>query len=82
MFGIKNWEVNRYNVTKEREDISRVTLEGSYIDPKERRIYFLEYHYYSSKKMLQILLTHESKSELNKDSGLSKVRKFKKQYGF
>ena len=82
MIGVKNWKVNRSQVTREGKDITRVQLDGSFEDYQGRRVYFLEYHYYASNKMLQLLLTHSNRRKLRKDGALAYIKNFKRKYGF
>ena len=79
--GIKNWQVHHRLKTKEKNGNTGVVFSGSYTAPSGRKIYFEEYHFYGTKKQLQILLTNENKKSLMRDRGTASLQGFRVQYG-
>ena len=79
MMGITAWQVDKTNLEK-RGDVTHVRLDGSYVDSSQEKVFFIEYHYYSDTKKLQLLLTNGEKSSLDKDAVYSNLKKIRGQY--
>lgn len=76
---ISNWTVKKTRI-KNKKNMTRVIVSGFYKDPAKNKVYFKEYHFYSPKKQLQILLTNNNKKQLKKRATLSAIKKFRKKY--
>lgn len=87
IIGITNWIIKDSRVERKKKKGNvvfevLVRLSGHYNDPNGELVHFTEYHYYRSKNKLQMLLTNPNKNKLQKDARLSRLRKFRRQYGF
>ena len=80
LIGVTNWKVDKTDLY-DNKGITSIRLAGSYIDSFQKKVHFVEYHYYSSSKRLQILLTNSTKSRLEKDSKLANIKAFRNEYG-
>lgn len=79
MIGVTDWKVDKTDLNK-KNGVTNIKLAGSYVDSSQEKIYFVEYHYYSKSKRLQILLTNPKKRALDKDAKPVKIEKFKGKY--
>ena len=82
IIGITNWTIKHSKIKKEKGNVVVARLSGNYNDPNGELVHFTEYHYYRSKRKLQILLTNSNKNKLQQDAQSSRLQKFRKQYGF
>ena len=81
LIGVRQWRVQRSRVHR-NEGQTRVQLSGTYLDNTGTKVYFVEYHFYSASKKLQLLLTNNNLSDLKQDTGMTHIRGFKVKYGF
>ncbi len=80
LIGVSKWKINKTKVKKLKKGIVRVTLSGSYMNYINQRTYFIEYHFYSPNKKLQLLLTNNKKKWLKKDAELDNIEIFRAKY--
>lgn len=76
---VTDWTVKNIKI-KSKKGMTRVMVSGFYKDPKQNKVYFKEYQFYSSKKYLQILLTNNTKKQLKKQATLNTIKEFRKTY--
>ncbi len=79
--GIKNWKVHQSHVKKGKEK-TYIHLQGSYTDPSGQKVLFVEHHFYSAFRHLQLLLTHNKSQTLLRSSSLAHIKDFRIKYGF
>ena len=79
MMGLENWDISSHHVTK-KGDTSKLYLRGTYNDSKNRKVHFVEHHYYTQKGTLQMLLTHQDSSVLERDSQETALGSIRKKY--
>jgi len=77
--GIKKWQMNKSHIEQINE-VTQVTLSGSYWDSAKEKVYFTEYHFYSPSQKLQLLLTNNKKRNLNRDAQMSNIQNFREKY--
>ena len=78
--GIKNWKVDKSYV-KNLKKKTYIHLQGSYLDSSGKKTQFIEHHFYSASKQLQLLLTHSKKKTLLKEAQLANMRDIRVKYG-
>ena len=81
MMGMEDWEISSRGITIEKEK-AKLFIQGSYIDSKNRKVYFVEHHDYTSNKSLQMLLTHFDPLVLKQDSEETALNPIRREYGF
>ena len=81
MMGMKNWKISSSRITREKNS-SKFYIQGSYTDSKDRKVHFIELHYYKSRGALQMLLTHSNPVSLQQDSQETTLNPIRKKYGF
>lgn len=81
MIGIEKWKVEQSSL-KKSNGVTSIKLVGSYLDRFGEKVHFVEYHYYTAAKKLQMLLTNNKKESLNSDDQLTTLQKFKVGHGF
>ena len=79
MIGVKDWRIATTKV-ETKDGVTKVRLQGSYYDTTKQRIHFIEYHYYSNDKKLQLLLTNRKKHLLKIDANVSNIKGFWDEY--
>ncbi|MCY4643709.1 MAG: hypothetical protein OXB88_03740 [Bacteriovoracales bacterium] len=79
MIGVEDWKISKTNL-KTTDGVTSVRLAGSYMDKTQKIVHFVEYHYYSNDKKLQLLLTNRSKGLVERDSKPSNIKRFRNEH--
>ena len=79
LIGVEGWKIRKTSL-KRKDGVTSVRLAGSYVDGDQKIVYFVERHYYSKDKKLQLLLTNGKKDLVEKDSKVSKIKRFRNEY--
>ena len=81
MMGLENWEISSNHITVEK-DFAKLYIQGSYTNSKDRKVHFIERHYYTPRGALQMLLTHSDLSVLEQDGREETLSSMRKEHGF
>ena len=81
MMGMENWEISSSNTAIEK-DSAKIYLQGSYTDSKNRKVHYIEHHYYTPKGALQMLVSHSDPALLKQDGRETTLKPILKEYGF
>lgn len=79
--GIKNWKASKYKIKRDKNNILKISFNGSYIYD-DQLTFFTEIHFYKNKKNLKFLLSNTNKNKLNRDMKKFSISHFRKKYEF
>ena len=80
MINVTKWKIDQTSLDIVK-DITIIKLTGSYVDSNSDVVYFVEYHFYSNTKKLQMLLTNNEINKLKNDATLKKLEILRRKYG-